>query len=60
MPFQSKAQRGYLWKHNPTVARRWEHEYKTPKNLPEHKPSAETMKHVVSSYSEKVRKKGKR
>lgn len=45
---------------HPEIANRWEHEYKTPKNLPEHKPSAETMKHVVSSYSEKVRKKGKR
>lgn len=60
MPFQSKAQRRYMHAKHPEIANRWEHEYKTPKNLPEHKPSGGAMKHVVSSYSEKVRKKGKR
>ncbi|MEW6171863.1 MAG: hypothetical protein AB1510_02170 [Bacillota bacterium] len=36
MPFKSEAQRRYLWMKHPELARRWAHEYGTPKDLPEH------------------------
>lgn len=36
-PFQSEAQRRYLWLKNPKVARDWAAKYGTPKNLPMHK-----------------------
>jgi len=39
MPFQSEAQRRYLWLKHPEVAKRWAHKYGTPKHLPEHKNS---------------------
>ena len=34
MPFQSEAQRRYLWQHEPAIAHRWAHEYGTPRDLP--------------------------
>ena len=37
MPFQSEAQRRYLWVHHPQIARRWAHTYGKPKDLPMHK-----------------------
>ena len=57
MPFQSKAQRRYMHAKHPEIANRWEREYKTPKNLPDHKPSKDAMKTVVSGYSANIKKK---
>jgi hypothetical protein len=37
MPFESEAQRKFLWWKHPEIARRWAKKYGTPKNLPEHK-----------------------
>lgn len=37
MPFQSQAQRGYLWKHHPEIARRWTKKYGSGKHLPKRK-----------------------
>lgn len=36
MPFQSEAQRRFLWMKHPDIARRWSKEYGTPKDLPMH------------------------
>ena len=36
MPFQSQAQRGYLFAHHPEMAKRWAREYPNQKHLPEH------------------------
>lgn len=38
MPFESEAQRKFLWMKRPEVAKHWAAKYGTPKNLPEHKP----------------------
>lgn len=37
MPFQSEAQRRYLWAKHPDIAKRWADKYGTPKDLPKHK-----------------------
>lgn len=37
MPFQSEAQRRYLWLKHPEIAKRWAREYPGQKNLPYHK-----------------------
>jgi hypothetical protein len=37
VPFQSEAQRRYLWANDPKVAQKWADKYGTPKNLPMHK-----------------------
>ena len=34
MPFKSEQQRKFLWAAHPDIAKRWAHEYPTPKNLP--------------------------
>jgi len=33
-PFKSEAQRRFMWKYLPTIARRWAKKYGTPRNLP--------------------------
>lgn len=37
MPFQSEAQRRFLWANHPEIAKRWSAEYPGQKNLPRHK-----------------------
>ena len=37
MPFQSEAQRRFLWAKHPEIAQRWAKEYPHQKNLPKHK-----------------------
>jgi hypothetical protein len=37
MPFKSEAQRRYMWKHHPKIAKKWAHEHPGQKNLPYHK-----------------------
>jgi hypothetical protein len=39
MPFQSEAQRRFLFAKHPEIAKRWSHEYSSNKNLPMHKKS---------------------
>lgn len=36
MPFKSKAQRGYMWEHMPTLARLFQEETPKDAKLPEH------------------------
>lgn len=36
MPFRSEAQRRYLWRVHPGLARRWSKDYGVPENLPMH------------------------
>jgi hypothetical protein len=40
MPFQSEAQRRFMWMKHPEIAKRWAKEYPGQKNLPYHKGSA--------------------
>jgi len=35
MPYKSQAQRRYMHAKKPEIAKKWDKEYKTPKNLPE-------------------------
>lgn len=51
MPFESEAQRRYMWKFHPRIARRWAEEYGTPKNLPYHK--RKKKKHNKETKQEK-------
>jgi hypothetical protein len=37
VPFQSEAQRRFLYAKHPDVAKKWEDKYGTPKKLPYHK-----------------------
>ncbi len=37
MPFQSEAQRRFLWAKHPDIAQRWADEYPGKKKLPRHK-----------------------
>lgn len=37
MPYKSEAQRRYMHLKHPDIAKRWDEEYKTPKNLPKKK-----------------------
>lgn len=37
VPFQSKAQQGYMFAKHPEIAKRWAAKYGVPKNLPAHK-----------------------
>lgn len=41
MPFQSEAQRRFLWAKHPDVAKKWSDEYPGQKNLPQHKERSE-------------------
>lgn len=34
MPFKSQAQRRYMYKFHPEIAKEWEDKYGTPKHLP--------------------------
>lgn len=43
MPFQSEAQRRYLWMKHPEIAKRWAAEYPGQKNLPAHKRVADAL-----------------
>lgn len=36
MPFQSEAQRRYLWMHHPEIAKKWAAEYPDQGKLPMH------------------------
>lgn len=36
MPFESKAQQGYMFMKHPKIANRWADKYGVPSNLPEH------------------------
>jgi len=47
MPFQSESQRRYLFANEPEVAKRWAHEYETPKDLPYHKGDKKKRKRQV-------------
>ena len=40
MPFQSKAQQGFMFAKHPEIAKRWAKKYGVPKDLPEHKRKA--------------------
>jgi hypothetical protein len=46
MPFQSEAQRRYLWANQPDIARRWAHEFPNQKHLPKRKKKRTTKKHA--------------
>lgn len=37
MPYQSKAQVGFMHAKHPGIAKRWDETYGVPKNLPSHK-----------------------
>ncbi len=52
MPFQSEAQRRYLWKFHPDIAKRWAEEYPNQKNLPKHKKK----KNKWDNYRKKKKK----
>lgn len=44
VPFQSEAQRRYLYAKHPDIAKRWQAEHGTPKNLPKHKKKARKVR----------------
>lgn len=44
MPFESEAQRRYMFVHEPEVAKKWMHKYGTPKDLPYHVAANEAVK----------------
>ena len=57
MPFQSEAQRKYLWLKKPKLAKRWADKYGTPSNLPEKKKKMKGMSvHPVVNCSQSNRK----
>ena len=51
MPFQSEAQRRYLWAKEPEIAERWAHEYPKKKHLPMHKKKLKKGKNTKKKYS---------
>ena len=44
MPFQSEAQRRFMYAKHPAIAKRWSDEYGTPDDLPEHKRKGKKKK----------------
>jgi hypothetical protein len=50
MPFQSNAQRKFLYAKHPDIAKRWEDKYGIPKNLPEHKKQVKKVKDVIKKH----------
>ena len=57
MPFKSEAQRRLLWAKHPKLAKRWAHEYKTPKDLPYHvddEDGKEKEKMAAQDFNERV------
>jgi hypothetical protein len=40
MPFESEAQRRFMWAEHPDIAQRWSDKYGTGKGLPYHKRKA--------------------
>lgn len=36
MPYKSKAQAAYMHINHPKIAKKWDKEYETPANLPQH------------------------
>ena len=58
MPFQSEAQRRFLWMHHPEVAQKWVDEGAASKGLPMHKKQAKRhallgqMKHSSPEHPE--------
>ena len=68
MPFQSEAQRRFLFAKHPTLAHRWAREYGIPKDLPEKKTdkpdmpeqgAMESMKRFLSGQSGAEREKSR-
>ena len=55
MPFQSQAQRGYMYANHPELAKRWEAETPAGK-LPERKTPTKQTKSMLSGGSRKVTK----
>jgi len=51
-PFQSEAQRRFLWAKHPDIARRWTAEYGSGKELPRHKPKKKRHP-LTEAYSKK-------
>jgi len=48
MPFQSRAQLGFLYAKHPAIAKRWAKKYGVPKNLPK--------KAVESAMKDRIKK----
>ena len=52
MPFQSEAQKKFMFARHPEIAKRWAHKYGTPENLSEHKEK----KRVLAAMKKRVNK----
>lgn len=60
MPFQSEAQRRFMWMKHPDIARRWAHEYpgQGPKNLPMHAARTGALRRRMESRHGKAHSEG--
>lgn len=47
MPFQSEAQRRFMYAKHPEIAKRWSDEYPDQGKLPEHKENEHTKREAV-------------
>ena len=59
MPFQSKAQIGFMFAQHPKIAKRWSKEYGTPKNMPMRKQSKKGRKVFITKGKNVKNKKGR-
>ena len=53
MPFQSQAQRAYLFMHHPEVAHKWAAEYPNQGKLPMHKNPKQAVAEALASQKKK-------
>ena len=53
MPFQSQAQRAYLFMHHPEIAHKWAHEYPNQGTLPMHKTPKQAVSEALASRNQK-------
>lgn len=43
MPFESEAQRRFMWAKHPKIAKKWAHKYGSGKDLPMHKKKGKSI-----------------
>ncbi len=56
MPFQSQAQRRFMYARHPKIADRWSKEYPNQKNLPEKKAVMDNLKKRIKKILKVVNK----
>jgi hypothetical protein len=56
MPFESQAQRAYMYSQHPSIAKRWRKESGPQKDLPQYKAGSKAKANLAKGYRRKEAK----